>query len=47
MALQIGKRYRCETCGTEALVTKPSTGELNCCSAPMELVQPKQVASSD
>ena len=45
--LQVGKRYSCESCGTELLVTKPSDGELSCCEAPMVLLQPKQTASAD
>jgi desulfoferrodoxin-like iron-binding protein len=44
---QVGKRYHCDSCGTELLVTKPSSGELSCCSAPMEQVKPKQTASAD
>jgi hypothetical protein len=45
--LQAGKRYRCDECGTEALVTKPSEGALNCCEAEMQLQQPKKTASAD
>lgn len=45
--LQVGKRYQCQSCGTELLITKPSDGELSCCSQPMELLQPKQTASAD
>ena len=45
--LQVGKRYQCESCGTELLVTKPADGDLSCCDAPMELVKPKQTASAD
>lgn len=45
--LQVGKRYKCESCGTELLVTKAADGSLSCCSNPMELVQPKQTASAD
>jgi hypothetical protein len=46
--LQVGKRYQCEACGTEALVTKPSgDGELQCCGATMALLQPKKTKSAD
>lgn len=46
--LQIGKRYQCESCGTEALVTKQSgDGELNCCGDSMALLQPKKTKSAD
>ncbi|HZT65088.1 MAG TPA: hypothetical protein VFA11_04795 [Acidimicrobiales bacterium] len=45
--MQIGKRYRCESCGTEVLVTKASDGQLSCCDSDMELVKPKQTASAD
>lgn len=45
--LQIGKRHYCETCGIEALITKPSNGTLSCHGADMPQREPKQVASSD
>jgi hypothetical protein len=45
--LQVGKRYKCDECGTEALVTKPSQGQLNCCDTEMQLQQPKKTASAD
>jgi hypothetical protein len=44
---QVGKRYQCESCGTELLITKAGDGDPACCSAPMELLQPKQTASAD
>ena len=44
--LQVGKRYQCESCGTELLITKPSYGELSCCGKPLELPQPQQTASA-
>jgi hypothetical protein len=47
LMLQLGKRYACETCATEALVTKPSDGELVCCGRPMTLQEPKRTASAD
>lgn len=46
--LQIGKRYQCAQCGTEALVTKQSgDGELQCCTGAMQLLQPKKTKSAD
>ena len=44
---QIGKRFKCESCGSEALVTKAGDGELQCCGAAMEMVVPKKTASAD
>ena len=44
---QVGKRFKCETCGSEVLVTKAGDGELHCCGTTMELVKPKQTASAD
>lgn len=37
MASQVGKRYRCEKCGSEFIVTKAGQGELKCCGQPMEI----------
>ncbi|MBN2238760.1 MAG: hypothetical protein JW712_03220 [Dehalococcoidales bacterium] len=36
MANQIGKRYRCEKCGAEFIVTRAGEGEISCCGQPME-----------
>lgn len=33
---QAGKRYKCGTCASEVLVTKPGAGTLVCCGKPME-----------
>lgn len=44
---QVGKRFKCSSCGAEVLVTKGGTGDLQCCDAPMELLQPKKTASAD
>ena len=30
MPMQLGKRYLCETCGTEVLCNKPGGGSLAC-----------------
>ncbi|MBW1785288.1 MAG: desulfoferrodoxin [Deltaproteobacteria bacterium] len=37
MANQTGKRYVCEKCGAEYIVTKGSDGELHCCGEPVKL----------
>lgn len=47
MASQLGKRYRCATCGTEILCTKAGEGEVICCGKPMELQEPRPLPSSD
>jgi len=47
MPLQVGKRYKCETCGAEVLVTKPGDGSLSCHDQEMEILQPKTTPSSD
>src|SRR5581483_7535459 len=43
MATQTGKRYVCETCGSEMLVTKAGQVDLSCCG---KLMQPKPAAGS-
>lgn len=45
--LKVGKRYRCEGCGSEVLVTKATDTVLGCCSAEMQLLEPKKTASAD
>jgi desulfoferrodoxin-like iron-binding protein len=47
VASQLGKRYRCSVCGTEALCTKTGDGELTCCNKPMEVQEAKPIPSSD
>jgi desulfoferrodoxin-like iron-binding protein len=47
MVVLLGKRYRCETCGTQALCIKPGDGDLACCGKPMQLQQPKPLPSAD
>jgi hypothetical protein len=44
---QLGKRYRCEACGTEILCTKAGEGNPSCCDKDMELQTPKPLPSSD
>jgi len=47
MANQLGKRFKCETCGTEVLCTKAGVGAITCCDKEMELQKPKALPSSD
>jgi hypothetical protein len=44
---KLGKRYRCATCGTEALCTKAGEGSLECCEKEMTIQEPKPIPSSD
>ncbi len=37
LANELGKRYFCEKCGTEFIVTKRGEGKLTCCGQPMTL----------
>jgi desulfoferrodoxin-like iron-binding protein len=30
-----GSRFRCETCGSEAIVLQPGAAQLTCCGAPL------------
>jgi hypothetical protein len=43
----LGKRYTCETCGAEVLITKGGDGQLSCHGAAMVVAQPKTLPSSD
>lgn len=36
MANEVGKRYKCEKCGAEFMVTKPGQGAISCCGQPMK-----------
>ena len=47
VASQLGKRYRCPTCGTEILCVKAGPGEVTCCGQEVELQEPKKIPSSD
>lgn len=44
--LELGKRYKCEECGAEAIVTKVGQGPLGC-HGEMQKQEPKKMASSD
>ena len=47
MATQLGKRYLCDTCGTEVLCNKAGSGSLTCCDHDMKLKEAKPLPSSD
>jgi len=47
VASQLGKRYRCGKCSTEALCTKAGEGKLTCCGQDMEVQEAKAIPSSD
>jgi hypothetical protein len=44
---QLGKRFKCQTCGTEVLCTKGGEGAIMCHNKEMELQQAKPLPSSD
>ena len=44
---QLGKRYRCQTCGTEILCIKAGQGVVTCCEQEVQLQEPKAIPSSD
>ena len=37
MSSQTGKRYMCQECGAEFVVTKGGEGTIRCCGKPLEL----------
>lgn len=47
MANQLGKRYKCEECGTEVLCLKAGKGTVKCHGKEMKLQKPKALPSSD
>ena len=44
---QLGKRYKCKTCGTEVLCTKAEDGAVTCDGQEMEVQEPRPIPSSD
>jgi desulfoferrodoxin-like iron-binding protein len=44
---QTGKRYRCETCGTEVICVKAGQGRVACHGQPMDVLAPKRLPSTD
>jgi len=47
MPNQLGKRFQCESCGTEVLCIKAGEGAVECCGQAMALLQPKVLPSAD
>jgi hypothetical protein len=47
MPIQLGKRYVCDACGTEALCNKPGAGSVACCGNDMRIKEAKPLPSSD
>ncbi len=47
MASQLGKRYRCEVCGTEVLCLKYGEGSVTCHDKEMKVLEPRPIPSSD
>ena len=47
MANQLGKRYQCSVCGTEALCTKAGDGTVTCHDKEMDIQEPRPIPSSD
>lgn len=47
MANQLGKRLKCNECGSEVLCTKEGTGTIHCCSESMELKQSASLPTAD
>jgi hypothetical protein len=43
----VGKRYACQTCDAEVLVTKAGSGVVACHGLEMSIAQPKALPSSD
>jgi hypothetical protein len=43
----LGKRYVCQSCGAEVLVTKGGDGEATCHGGAMPVAEPKPLPSSD
>jgi desulfoferrodoxin-like iron-binding protein len=37
MANEVGKRYVCEKCGSEFVVTRGGKGQIKCCGEPMKI----------
>ena len=46
-SVALGKRYACQTCDAEVLVTKAGPGVIACHASAMGIAQPKALPSSD
>lgn len=38
MELQVGTRVRCESCGSEAIITGPADATIECCGQPVTVI---------
>jgi len=47
VASQLGKRYKCEVCGTEILCIKGGPGPVTCCGKEVKIQEAKPIPSSD
>jgi hypothetical protein len=47
VANQLGKRFVCDVCESQALCTKAGSGTVHCCGKPMSLKEPKPLPSAD
>jgi hypothetical protein len=47
MANQLGKRYVCQHCAAQVLVTRPGSGTLECHGESMSIAAPKPLPASD
>jgi len=43
----LGKRFTCEVCKSEVLITKSGDGDVECCDKAMTMLQPRPLPSSD
>ena len=43
---KLGKRYKCEICGSEVLCTKAGEGTFICCEQEMKVQEPRPLPSS-
>ena len=43
----MGKRFICDKCGSQVLVTKAGDGAVGCCDQEMTPVEPRPMPSSD
>lgn len=44
---RLGKRFKCQVCGTEVLCTKAGAGSAACCGQQMEPVEARPLPASD
>lgn len=47
MTPQLGKRYRCDQCGTQVICLGVGTGELRCCGTDMVANEAKPLPAAD